>query len=111
MFRVTLCRCGLSRNKPFCDNAHVKGGFRASGEAEVRELALKIAELTGPVTITPKPNGPLIVEGRIEVSSGTGRALERVERTVLCRCGNSGSQAVLRRHPQADRLRGAVTRH
>ena len=28
--RVTLCRCGKSRNKPFCDAAHVVTGFRDS---------------------------------------------------------------------------------
>ncbi len=26
--RVTLCRCGQSRNKPFCDAGHVRSGFR-----------------------------------------------------------------------------------
>ena len=28
--RVTLCRCGSSKNKPFCDSTHVEIGFDAS---------------------------------------------------------------------------------
>jgi CDGSH-type Zn-finger protein len=27
--RVTLCRCGQSKNKPFCDGCHVRSGFKA----------------------------------------------------------------------------------
>ena len=29
--RATLCRCGDSEHKPFCDNTHLKTGFRAPG--------------------------------------------------------------------------------
>jgi uncharacterized Fe-S cluster protein YjdI/CDGSH-type Zn-finger protein len=29
--RATLCRCGHSEHKPFCDNTHIKTGFRAPG--------------------------------------------------------------------------------
>lgn len=29
--RATLCRCGFSEHKPFCDNRHLAIGFRAPG--------------------------------------------------------------------------------
>jgi uncharacterized Fe-S cluster protein YjdI/CDGSH-type Zn-finger protein len=28
-YRVALCRCGDSKNKPFCDGAHADAGFEA----------------------------------------------------------------------------------
>ncbi|MFN0151188.1 MAG: CDGSH iron-sulfur domain-containing protein [bacterium] len=31
--KVSLCRCGLSRNKPFCDGEHKGGGFESKCEA------------------------------------------------------------------------------
>lgn len=30
-YRVALCRCGASENKPFCDNSHRLVGFRDPG--------------------------------------------------------------------------------
>jgi CDGSH-type Zn-finger protein len=33
---VSLCRCGHSENKPFCDGAHGRCGFRS--EVEARKL-------------------------------------------------------------------------
>jgi len=32
--RVALCRCGKSRNKPFCDGTHVSTRFRAKEKAK-----------------------------------------------------------------------------
>jgi len=92
MYRATLCRCGLSRNKPFCDNSHIAGGFVASGEPLSKESELKITELNGPVTIKPVLNGPLMMTGRLEVESGTGRNVDRVEKAWFCRCGQSSKK-------------------
>lgn len=30
---ISLCRCGLSANKPFCDGTHKKQGFEHLSEA------------------------------------------------------------------------------
>jgi CDGSH-type Zn-finger protein len=31
---VTLCRCGMSKDRPFCDTAHRDGGFQAESAAK-----------------------------------------------------------------------------
>ncbi len=28
--KVRLCRCGESRKKPYCDNSHIRNGFRST---------------------------------------------------------------------------------
>lgn len=33
---ISLCRCGQSQNKPFCDGSHARVGFQS--EVEAREL-------------------------------------------------------------------------
>ena len=32
---VVLCRCGLSKTKPFCDRSHREGGFESCERAPV----------------------------------------------------------------------------
>ncbi len=87
-FRVTLCRCGKSANKPYCDGAHAREGFVATGEPPTKESKV-LARRDGTVTISPREDGPLVVSGSLEIVSGTGRTIDRCEKTALCRCGNS----------------------
>lgn len=91
MLRATLCRCGRSANKPFCDGAHAAAGFAATGEPATKPTE-PLAQRNGAVTITPAENGPLLVAGAVELVTGTGRTIDRCEKTALCRCGQSANK-------------------
>jgi CDGSH-type Zn-finger protein len=46
----------------------------------------------GALAIDPEVNGPLSIRENLEIVSGTGRVVARVERARLCRCGGSASK-------------------
>jgi CDGSH-type Zn-finger protein/uncharacterized Fe-S cluster protein YjdI len=86
--RATLCRCGASTHKPYCDGSHSVVGFVASGEpATVESKSLEVRN--GPVAVEPRKDGPLKVTGALEIVSGTGRTVSRATQSFLCRCGQS----------------------
>jgi len=89
--RVTLCRCGQSKNMPFCDQSHIASGFVASGEALTRPSP-DLEWRAGPLVVTPLRNGPLDVRGAAEVCTGTGRTVDRTLAVRLCRCGQSNDK-------------------
>jgi len=87
-FRATLCRCGASRRKPWCDGSHAAAGFAATGEPPAKD-SQPLARRDGELDIVPVRDGPLQVKGSLELASGTGRTIDRSSETWLCRCGHS----------------------
>ena len=87
--RIALCRCGLSRHKPFCDNSHV-GHFENDGVLGDTS-SLKDGDASGALTITLAPNGPLRLDGPVTCDGADGASASGVK-TALCRCGASANK-------------------
>ena len=86
-FRAALCRCGLSKNKPFCDNSHEAGSFQDRGA--VGEAGPGVDAHGGPLAVTALKDGPLLFAGNLSIVSGSGRATWSGTKCALCRCGES----------------------
>ncbi len=89
--RAVLCRCGASRHKPYCDGSHVDAGFAATGEP-AHKASAPLEARDGPLAVDPQVDGPLKLTGNLEIVSGTGATIDRVQKAFLCRCGQSKSK-------------------
>ena len=90
--RMAICRCGASENKPFCDNAHLKIDFTATGTAVAPQNYEPNKEAENKLVITPTENGSIHIEGNFELRDSEGELIYRGSDTWLCRCGGSGNK-------------------
>ncbi len=89
-FRAALCRCGQSKNKPFCDNSHEKVDFKDSGA--VGKSGDEDAASGGPLQVRPAQDGPLLLKGNMTITAGSGRESWKGSQVALCRCGCSNNK-------------------
>ena len=88
--RAALCRCGASKNKPFCDNSHRDIDFQDAGA--VGEKGFSAIEAGGPLEIKRIPDGPIEVSGNFTIRAGSGRRAWSGRKAYLCRCGQSANK-------------------
>jgi len=86
-YRAALCRCGSSKNKPYCDNSHETIGFKDFGA--VGDKGDSIKTKGGKFKIKERVNGPLLLSGNISIKNGSGRVAWQGTEVALCRCGAS----------------------
>lgn len=89
--RLSLCRCGLSENKPLCDNSHIAAAFEAPAGSGKPAGDPREEDASGPLHVRPAPNGPVLLEGPFELDGADADAF-RGEKGALCRCGLSGNK-------------------
>jgi CDGSH-type Zn-finger protein/uncharacterized Fe-S cluster protein YjdI len=86
-YRAALCRCGASKNKPFCDNSHVEARFEDYGA--VGDKGSGLSATGGKLKVEMRPDGPLALTGNLSMRAGSGRLAWQGDKAFLCRCGAS----------------------
>ena len=86
-----LCRCGNSKNKPYCDGQHEATGFRDDGKFVNPPASQDDLDNTGVLEIKVQANGPLIFRGATRIEDTQGKKIVR-KVAGLCRCQHSNNR-------------------
>lgn len=88
--RIALCRCGASKNKPYCDLSHKAAGFEDPGNWPPNVLA-GAPNNDRVLRVVCHPDGPLVLEGSFVLRTADGQSAIPRRRT-FCRCGASANK-------------------
>jgi CDGSH-type Zn-finger protein len=87
---IQLCRCGQSKNKPFCDSSHAEAEFESDGIFS--GVTSEDIDANGKLEITVHENAGLFAQGPMTIYSSDGKFSVTRNEVALCRCGRSANK-------------------
>ena len=91
--RLTLCRCGMTRNQPFCDNRHLRRRWRSGPSfAPKDDLPRAEGDVHSPTLVVARQDASLRLRGDLRIYHSDGKLIAEARSALLCRCGKSGNK-------------------
>ncbi len=84
-----LCRCGQSKNKPFCDGEHKRCEFTDAADFNDKKSETLESEAATNLIVSVREEAMLIAKGPMTVQNEDGSSITTRNKAALCRCGLS----------------------